>query len=755
MKKLLFLILIFSSAIRMSGAHIIGGDVTYQCINIDSANMETTYEIIMSVYRDSKGGGAQLDPVAKIGIFEGEGLFWDFILQRNVPVQDVEDITTNDDPCIIIPPTIGVEKGIYKFTITLPWSDKIYKIAYQRCCRNNTISNLVSPGETGAAFSVDIMPEAQTSCNNSPTFDDFPPIIICADVLMDIDQSATDIDGDQLVYEFCIPKKAGFTDGATTVGDPNSCTGVTPDPNRCPPPFQEVDFLLPTFSFNAPLGASANMDINSNTGQITGRPLVLGQYVVGVCVKEFRNGQLIGEIRRDFQFNVSFCEIAVQAALETDNPKASVEELPGKEFNIKSCGPTEVAMINLSQEEANIDAYLWEMDINGQIVTVDTKDATFQFPGLGTYYGQMILNPAATSCSDTANLTVNILPGITSNFEFDYDTCVAGPVDFTDLSITGAMNITDWRWEFGDGNSDVNQFPSHQYQTPGDKPVKLVVTDDNQCVDSITQIISWNPVPDVVVIEPSQFIGCKPSAIFFNNLSTPIDETYDIVWTFGDGNTSGDISPTNTFEEAGLFDVFLEITSPEGCYTSRSYPQLIEIKDKPSAEFTYSPEEPSSFRKEVFFTDFSTDAISWTWNFSNIGAAFEPNPSFEFPDTGIYKIDLIVVHPEGCTDTTTQFIDVKPLITLHIPTAFSPNNDGLNDTFKGKGVTEGITEYNLKIWNRWGATVFQTNDPNIGWNGEMNNSGDLAQQGVYVYTLTYRGPRGEIKTKKGHITLIR
>ncbi len=757
MYKTFIVIIACFGSFSLNAAHIIGGDVTYQCLLIDSAKMESTYEITMTVYRDSRGGGAQFDDPARFGVFRGSNSSWSYLATQMVPLKSTADINSNDDPCVIVPPNIGVQKGNYVFTITLPWSTQSYKIAYQRCCRNNTITNIRNPGETGAAFEVNIFPESQTSCNNSPTFDDFPPIVICAGTPMIIDQSATDSEGDQLFYEFCAPLQAGGTDGATTAGDPNSCTGVMPAPQntQCPPPFDEVLFQLPAYSATNPMGIASGVTIDPNTGILTGKPQLLGQYVVGVCVKEFRNGKLIGEIRRDFQFNVAFCEIAVQASIEPTGDKVSLGDVVGKSFEINSCGPTTVEIENLSQDVANINSYLWEMSIGGNIVTQNTRNASFDFPGVGTYEGLMILNPNASTCSDTAILSINIFPSIESNFEFVYDTCIAGPVNFTDLSITGSGNITDWNWNFGDGSKETIQNPIYKFSNAGLQNITLTVVDENNCKDIITKEILWAPAPDIIVIEPSQFIGCKPASIFFNNLSSPINQDYNILWSFGDGTTGTEISPTHIYEEEGIYDVSLEVTSPIGCFASRFYPQLIEIKPKPIADFTYTPDQPSSFRKTVDFTDQSIDAVGWAWNFGGIGAAFKANPTFEFPDTGKYKVDLIVVHPQGCTDTLSKIIDVEPLVTLHLPNAFTPNNDGLNDSFKGKGITSGISNYTLQIWNRWGALIFESNDPEIGWNGEMNNNGTLVQQGVYVYTLTYRGPRGENKEQKGQITLIR
>jgi hypothetical protein len=192
------------------------------------------------------------------------------------------------------------------FDIELPWGDKVYQIAYLRCCRNITINNIIRPEETGAAFFVEIFGNAIQECNNSPVFNNFPPILICNQVPLSFDHSASDMDGNNLEYEFCNAITAGGIDGNTS-GNPYSCTGVTPTPNNCPPPYAEVNYNTP-YSANNPMGGSPQVTIDPVTGRIYGTPNLLGQYVIAVCVKEYKNGVQIGSIRREFQFNVVNCQ---------------------------------------------------------------------------------------------------------------------------------------------------------------------------------------------------------------------------------------------------------------------------------------------------------------------------------------------------------------------------------------------------------------------------------------------------------------
>ncbi len=753
LQKIGFIIAFFFFIIHQNSArHIVGGDVQYECLSIDTINGTSTYLITFSMYRDAAAANAAgFDNDATFGVFvgnESSGSFFRGV--NNIPVQDISRITeVGSNPCIIVPPGVRVEKGIYRFELTLPiLEDESYMIAYQRCCRNVTINNIVRPEEKGAAFTVEISPTSQISCNNSPVFNLFPPIVICLGEEVNFDHGATDAEGDQLVYEFCAPLTAGGQDGVNG-GDPNSCTGVRPDPNRCLPPFEEVQFVLPRFSSVNPLGGSPQITINPTTGRINGIPNVEGQFVVGVCVKEFRDGELIGAIRRDFQFNVAPCEQTVVADI------AATADLGPQMHEVVSCGETTIDFVNESFEEANIISYEWNFNIDGEDVIKTSRDASYAFPGLGFYTGTMIINKN-TECADTASIEVNIFPDIEADFSFSYDTCVSGPVQFIDLSSSGAGPIVNWEWTFQDSLTADIQFAEHQFSTPGEKAVTLVVEDSNQCSDTIVSSILWQPAPSTIIVEPTSFIGCAPANILFNNLTSPIDSTYLIEWDFGDGSDgSGEISPFHVFNEEGRYDVSIEITTPIGCTTSTIFRDWILIEPKPTAGFTFTPETPSSFNKELTFTDVSEGATGYQYIFDDLGVSFDSDPIFLFPDTGIYVVQQVVVNEYSCTDTMTAIIDIAPTTNIIMPTAFTPNNDALNDVFIGLGLNDGVSDYEFNIFNRWGEKVFGTDDTSIGWNGKKNNSGRESPSGVYVFVIDYITSRGKNEQIKGHVTLVR
>lgn len=100
-------------------------------------------------------------------------------------------------------------------------------------------------------------------------------------------------------------------------------------------------------------------------------------------------------------------------------------------------------------------------------------------------------------------------------------------------------------------------------------------------------------------------------------------------------------------------------------------------------------------------------------------------------------------------------VQIVPAAIIYIPNAFTPNGDGMNDTFGANG--EGIVEYTLQIFNRWGELIFESNDIKVQWDGVYQN--EIAPIDVYVYKLAATGPsfngKGTKKIyKSGTVTLV-
>lgn len=745
MRNTLFVLLAVFFTTELFAAHIIGGEITYECLGTGQ------YRFTLKLYRDCAGEGALFDGApgtpfnATISVFRGNNILPQEVVQLSNPVVSPISIAESN-PCIVPPSGICVQSGVYIWDMNLPVVPESYTISYQRCCRNNTISNIVNPGEVGATYEIEITPEAQQLCNSSPEFENLPPIVICSNQQLSFDFSATDPDGDVLVYNLCTP----LDGGGNNTQNPTIYSGVAPDPES-PPPYNGVPFIAGQFSASNPMGGAPPLSINPNTGLLTGVPVFTGQFVVGVCVEEYRNGVLLSKVRRDFQFNVTTCQPTVEAELNIDEIDSEGV------YQIKVCGDDSVEMDNISYQLNFIDFFEWTFD-NGTDTISNTSEwePVFDLPGVGSYDGSLVLNPGLF-CTDSLRFRVNVFPSVEAGFDFEYDTCDYGPVQFFDESFSnaGPNTLVDWNWEFGDGEESIVQDPIHLYEIPGDLAVQLRVEDLNGCDDDTVQVVPYFPVPDLIVLSPDKFIACVPDSVYFENLSVPIDETYTIDWDFGDGNTGEGVSPEHFYTEAGVFTVSLDIISPIGCTTDTVFENLITMLPSTTAGFSYSPEEIGSFNPEVEFFDESIEASAYYWNFNNENFSVVPNPVHVFSDTGLVEVQQIVTHQSGCRDTAYAVLDIVPRVTYFLPNAFTPNLDGNNDEYKGKGVYFGMRSFNMQIWDRYGELIFESADPQVGWNGRKNNTGKEAPEGVYMVFVEYVSPRSERIVLRSYASLIR
>ncbi len=762
----LFFCCLFS--INLSASHIIGGEVTYVC------NGNGEYSFVLHLYRDCEIDDPSFDQFISLTYYLCPGGDCGNYMQSDGTVivggnPEISPVDPPDLACLVSPPNICVEQAIYRFNTPRgrPFSPKVdstYLITYQRCCRNETIVNIENPNTTGSTYMVEITPTAQAACNSSPTFRNFPPTIICANEPLNFDHSAIDPDGDSLVYTLCTPLIGGGTRGSSASENASEdgateCDGGIPTP-ACPPAtggYAGVTYIdnIARYTAEEPMGGNPIVTINSATGEITGTPNVQGQFLVGVCVEEFRNGVSLGSIQRDFQFNVAECTKEVVAQIAADNVAFVMNDdgTTVRNFSSKFCGKDSVEFINQSFDRNFINTVRWEFEEG--IVTTDDWDASVRFPGQGTYSGKLLINENDVSCGDSALITVEVLPELQAGFLQDFDSCVIGPVTFTDTSFSEINGIVNWQWDFGDRENSSQQNPVHQYDNSGDYDISLLVTDRNGCTDRERVSITYSPAPTSVSFAESSEGGCNPTPITFTNNSSPIGNDYDILWDFGDGNTSTEISPTHIYENPGVYSISLSIESPAGCEVGESFNDLITILAAPTAGFSLSPDELTSTNPTVQVTDGSTLANSWLYNFNEQGTSTDPNPSFTFRTTGLQPITQIVTAQSGCRDTFQAVIDVIPFVEWYMPNAFTPTRDGINDIFIGNGNLDGATDFVFTIWNRWGELIFETNDYNVGWNGRKNNEGQDSPAGVYVYVLNYRTPRGDLVQLEGFATLIR
>lgn len=374
--------------------HIVGGELNYFHLGGNQ------YAITLIVYRDCLGGQAAFDNPARIGIYNSSGtlvLNLAATLDSVVPLQ-----STINSSCVTAPTNVCTEVGYYTEIVTLPPVVGGYTLAYQRCCRNAVVQNIQTPGSVGATFVATIPGSESFPANSNPVWNQLPPLFICAGLPFTFDQSATDLDGDQLVYSLCTPNAGGTTNNPA------------PSPPSAPP-YSSVSWQSP-YSLNDLLGGPTPFSINATTGQITAVPGTQGTFLVGMCVQEFRNGVYLGQTTREFQVTVSNCLAPVASPADLNAVSAS--------FPFTNCSP----FVQFQATNSSGFSVFWDFGDPSTVLDISTlPNPSYTYPGPGQYTLTLVVfnpaNPNDPLCTDTVTQVVTVQPPIVVNAGPDLSTC--------------------------------------------------------------------------------------------------------------------------------------------------------------------------------------------------------------------------------------------------------------------------------------------------------------------------------------------
>jgi len=368
-------------------------------------------------------------------------------------------------------------------------------------------------------------------------------------------------------------------------------------------------------------------------------------------------------------------------------------------------------------------------------------------------------------CSDTAASSITVYPmpesrftALPSHMEFPQST-----VDIVNETNNGIWNYS---WDFGDNATSTEKDPaSHTYSTWGEYLISLTSLSIN-CTNTTTQSIRIFPPKPKAYFSASDN-GCVPWTFSFRDTSLWPTSWY---WEFDDGGTSSEQHPSYTYTKPGTFNVKLTIKGEGGTdYTYRT----VYVYPKPEISFAYNPalvmlpdasDSYDSKKGKVQFTNTSKFATQYLWDFGDGETSTEENPLHTYKAIGIYDVTLNVWTQNGCFDSLTKVDAVTVIVhgKVIFPNAFTPNPDGPNGGVYSKGSKdndvfypywEGVTEFNMEIYDRWGEKIFESNDINIGWDGYYK--GKLCKSEVYVFKAKWKYADGVKDSKVGDVTLIR
>lgn len=708
-----------------SAAHLVGGEITYECLG------NGDYRIKLRIYRDCNSTGAGFDANAAVTIFNAQG---NMVTNLAIPRGPIFPLpATVNNPCLQSPPNVCTEYADYEQVVNLPPIPGGYTITHQRCCRNNTISNIPTPGDWGNTYTISI--PGNDNCNSAPEFTSEPPIVLCLDDPLNIDSSVLESDGDSIHYMLCSPLHGGGTDMPPSGSNCLTC----PAPNPAgPPPYQNVPFSAPRTATN-PIPSNPAVTIDPQTGVITGTPRQLGQYVFAVCVQEFRNGVLLSTVRRDYQFNVTNCSSNVQSDFLSQIQSGTI------------CTGTTIAF---EDESVNATTYSWDFgDPSTDGDTSHFQNPVYTYADTGTYTVTLIVNEGFP-CADTStqvfsvHYPVSFVVNYTGNTCFDIQNFVFDVVG--DLS-----QNADYDWDFPPEaniqNHNTRSPPAITFNTPGTYWIELTVEDFGCSYtfgDSIT--VGLRPVFDATV--PDQ-ATCAPFTLDLRH-SAVSDETVYYEWVFGDGTTSSAANPVHTYNNPGVYSGYLLMYTTRGCIDSARYDFSFEVFPSPDIDMRITPSKTDIFSPFVRIYIDNVDGNENYVVYTGDGQSF-PNQSeiyHRYSDTGWYDISVIVENNFGCAVEIVIPFRVAPIPLIYTPDAFTPNGDGMNDRFRS--FSSGYSEFSIHIFDRWGNLMFESYDAFEWWDGTTPDK-EPAPQGTYVWIVKFRSTEGEYLERYGTVTLLR
>lgn len=715
--KSLFVVFAFAFCSNVNASHIVGGDIFYNYLG------NNNYEFHVRLYRDCLSTGATFDNPLYLTIYSGPGN--QFVTTLNVPFPGSTQLpVVFNNPCVTPPTNICTEVAEYVTVINLPPTPGGYTISYQRCCRGPNITNLLNPDDTGLTLNCQI-PGLETNewANNSARFNNYPPLLLCNNEDLIFDHSATDPDGDQLVYSLVTPN--------------SGASPIAPQPNTAPPPpYPPVTWAGAGFSAAQPLGPGSVIAIDPVTGLLTASPNLLGLFVVGIQVQEIRNGVVLNTTVRDFLFRVFNCDLQLESILPDQDQLATF---------VSYCQGLNVDFENDSYGGTN---YAWDFGVPGITTDVSTAfEPSYTYPAPGDYIAMLVVNPG-WPCTDTAYMDISVnnelsvswtsqdsLCVLDNQFDFVANTAggsgttfswdfgpnaniatatgqtvnnisfsTSGPqtvtvsaqigvcqgdstgevyvlpsptagidiptnIECEGLSVSfgnSSINATNYSWDFGDGIGTSSDFdPTYDYLSAGTYTVTLEVWSTPACVDQVQETITVNDLLFVDFLSDLEQCATDNSFDFTGTVSGPPQTIY--TWDFGSNasiQSSNDLNVYDvSFSTTGTVPVTLT-GAFDNCSESVTYE--IYLYSPPTIDFTIQPGlQCTPFLAQFIDGSWAETEIFYNWNFGDNTTSTDQNPTHLYPNAGSFPVSLTIFTDEGCIDTLTLL--QADLVDVHDP----------------------------------------------------------------------------------------
>ncbi len=611
MTRLLFILLFACGFAPAFAAHITGGEVIYTYVGPGTAPGTKIYRITLRLFRDNNCPPpcAGMPTSVALAIFDnGNNTIIGGI--RSIPLNSNNGVNTVASPsCITNPPVFNYSVGSYVFDVELPDNMEGYTITYQTCCRVANITNIGSAPGVGSTY-VGSIPGTRTlpsGFDNSPQFETGISVI-CKDNKFLLDFSATDADGDSLVYSTTFAFNGGSAADASFS-------------NPAPPPYGSVPYSTP-YSGIQPLGPLAT--INTATGFISGTAPAAGKYIVCVLVQEYRNGIYIGDHRKDFIVTVAPCDFS------SSELKTSYVNCDSLTFHFRN---ESTSALNLTFD--------WNFGdpSTGALNTSTSEFPSHTYSAPGDYQLILTVN-AGTPCAASDTSIVKVYPGFFPGTDTATTTCKGVPVQFNDITTATFPLVNYWQWDFGDQttNADTSRIksPTYTYSTAGNYLAQLIVGSSRGCRDTLTVPVRIVDKPDFTISRDT--LICTVDTIQLRSSATGGTVTWSPGYMINNVNSYNPlVSPDVTTRYTAFYE------NPVGCGNTASV--LVRVVNEVTL---LSARDTTICRTDSARLTLNTDALYFNWTPTNVILDPQVKNPIIFPTDSITTFNVFASISNKC-----------------------------------------------------------------------------------------------------------
>lgn len=435
-----------------------------------------------------------------------------------------------------------------------------------------------------------------------------------------------------------------------------------------------------------------------------------------------------------------------------DTATVEVYDQPTSSFSLTNvCQDAPLIIENVSSSPTGdpLGSYFWTLG-NGQTSDLEIPQPEYARPG---QYDIRLVVESTQGCADTSTNSFTIYPLPNASFS-TRDVCAKDTAFFTNKSTIRPDIANDvlvnWSWDFGDGQNAKNEENTHHiYEVAGNYMIEMTATSDKGCSASSQEEIEIYPLPEAPAVQDQNVCFGDPAVLRAIPVKNTVVEWFEDPLTtdvFNKGPVY--LTPPVTFAQT----FYVESISDNGCRGDRVDIQLgLHSEGQGTIWRTDSILEiPSAIATMKLLG--SIDGDRYFWDFGDGTTSTAADAVHEYAHPGLYEINLMVIDVNGCEYELSTEIEVKKIVFIHMPSAFTPNGDGHNDELFIKHKL--IQQFQMQIFTRHGKKVFETTNPDFTWNGQ-SEGGEFLQEGVYVYVIKAVDVSGLKEEMAGTITLLR